>query len=124
MQDLTQIITVFKSIPKHHRFISATIVTFFAYLVASNASNTITELVAYAWSGLGASFGPVILYSIYGKNVRAIEAVVGILVGSLTVILWNYAQQYGLIRADIYAILPGWTMSCLAIFISKITKSV
>jgi sodium/proline symporter len=51
--------------------------------------STIYQLVLYSWSGLGASFGPLLLLSLYGKNINKFGAFAGILVGGLTAAVWS-----------------------------------
>src|SRR5579872_117962 len=43
------------------------VVALAAYLIAFNKISSIYSLVLYAWSGLGASFGPLLIYSLYAK---------------------------------------------------------
>ena len=47
--------------------IAVVIVALIAMAFAYNDNRTILELVAFAWAGLGASFGPLIIYSLYCK---------------------------------------------------------
>ncbi len=83
--------------------------------------STIYHLVLYAWSGLGASFGPLVLLSLYSKNINAQGAFAGIFAGGLTTALWPYIdQRYSL---DIAPIIPGFLFGLLAIqIISKLTR--
>ena len=55
--------------------------------LALNPSFGIFKLVALAWSGLGASFGPPILISLYWRSMTAKAALGGMLVGALTVLV-------------------------------------
>ncbi|OGN56925.1 MAG: sodium:proline symporter [Chlamydiae bacterium RIFCSPHIGHO2_12_FULL_44_59] len=54
--------------------------------------STIYTLVLYSWSGLGASFGPLLLLSLYRKNLNKYGAFAGILVGGLTAAIWPYFE--------------------------------
>ena len=50
--------------------ISVILVAMVGLLIAYSKPSTIYQLVLYAWSGLGASFGPLVLLSLYSKNIN------------------------------------------------------
>lgn len=80
---------------------------------------SIMDLVNFAWSGLGATFGAAVVLSLFWKRTTRTGVVVGILLGALTVIIW-YELGY---EKMMNAILPGTIMSYLGIFIvSLLTK--
>ena len=84
-----------------------------AMAVALMETRVIFWFVLFAWSGLGASFGPVILFTLYSKNVTTQGAVAGMLTGFLTTIVWKVS---GLSDAVIYELVPAFLFSCLAIW--------
>lgn len=91
-----------------------------AIVFALNPDNTVLGVVSYAWAGLGASLGPVILVSLYWRAMTEASALIGVIVGACTVIIWS--QLSGGIF-DIYALVPGFLLSLLAIFIyGKLSK--
>lgn len=99
--------------------LSVLLIAFIAVLIAASnaASGTLLELVAYAWSGIGASFGPVILISLYWRQMTRNAAIVGILTGALTVVIWEIlGKQFGGIFT-LYSILPGFFLNSLAIYL-------
>jgi len=65
------------------------IVGIFAFVMACTSTDLVFSLVSYAWSGLGASFGPVLLCIIYWKKVTREAAIGGMLTGSLSTIIWK-----------------------------------
>lgn len=71
---------------------SVLLISLFGFCIAYTKPTTIYELVLYAWSGLGASFGPLLLLSLYRKSINRIGAFLGILVGGLTAAIWPYFQ--------------------------------
>jgi sodium/proline symporter len=90
-----------------------------ALLLALDQDNTILALVAYAWAGFGASFGPVILLSLFWKKMTNWGAITGIITGAITVILWKQAEG-GIF--DLYEIVPGFILNAIvAIIVSMIT---
>ncbi len=84
-----------------------------AYLLALNPDNKVLDLVAWAWAGFGAAFGPAIVLSLYWPRMTRNGALAGIVVGGLTVILWK--QGSGGIFA-LYEMVPGVLFSTLAIW--------
>ena len=92
-----------------------------AMAIALMETRVIFWFVLFAWSGLGASFGPVILFSLYSRNVTIKGAVAGMLTGFLTTIAW---KVLGLSDTVIYELVPAFLFSCLAIvWVSKMGKN-
>ncbi len=56
--------------------------------IALSKVATIDQLVMYAWSGLGASFGPLMIATLYSKRLTSTAAWVGMVVGGGTVAIW------------------------------------
>lgn len=105
-----------------NRFAVLAIATF-AMFVASSPSSTILLLVSYAWAGLGASFGPLILMLVFQRKVSELGAIVGILVGAVTVVVWKHMVNVAPIF-QLYEIIPGFIFSWLAIVVfSRFNKS-
>jgi sodium/proline symporter len=85
-----------------------------AYLLALNPDNKVLDLVAWAWAGFGAAFGPAVVLSLYWPRMTRNGALAGMLVGGLTVILWK--QGSGPVFA-LYEMVPGVLLSALAIWV-------
>lgn len=94
--------------------LSVLIVAVVAFLLALNKNDTILDLVGYAWAGFGASFGPVILLSLYWKRMNKWGALAGMIAGSLTVIIWT---RFDVLKDFLYEMVPGFALSLLAIVI-------
>lgn len=94
-------------------------VSVLSLLLALDPNSLILDIVAYAWAGFGAAFGPMILISLYWKRMTLPGATAGIIVGGVTVLVWkNFFAATGL-----YEIVPGFILSALAIYVvSKMTK--
>jgi len=86
-------------------------VALLAFLLALDPNSKVLELVAYAWAGLGAAFGPALILSLYWRGMSRAGAVAGILTGALTVVIWK--QRAGGIF-DLYEMVPGFMLSVLA----------
>ena len=83
-----------------------------AYLLALDPQSSVLDLVAYAWAGFGAAFGPAVILSLYWRSMTRLGALGGILAGGLTVVIWKQLEG-GLF--DLYEILPGILASVAAI---------
>lgn len=83
------------------------------FTIAFFKVSTIYKLVLYSWSGLGASFGPLLLLSLYMKNVNRYGAFAGILVGGLTAAIWPYFMK--LYSWNFPAIIAGFIFSTITI---------
>lgn len=82
-------------------------------LVFALSGGTILDIVAYAWAGLGASFGPAILFSLFWKKTSKNGVLAGIITGGLVVILWKNLFAY----TGLYEIIPGFILSGLVIYL-------
>ncbi len=101
---------------------SVVIVALFSLLIAFYRSATILDTVFYAWSGLGCSFGPLIIMSLYSKTANKYGAIAGILVGGTVAGLWPTVNPY-ILSMEIPAMVPGFTLSLAAIYlVSLLTK--
>ncbi|MDR1898450.1 MAG: sodium/proline symporter [Treponema sp.] len=103
--------------------ISMLLVTVFGVVVAVSGNDSIFRVVSYAWAGLGASFGPLVLFSLFWKRTTFPAAVAGMLSGGFTVIFWkNVVAKLGGPYA-VYELLPAFVISCLVILaVSLLTK--
>ena len=99
--------------------VSVIIISIIAFIMALNPDNKVLDLVSYAWAGLGATFGPIVVVSLYWKNMNRHGAFAGMLVGGITSIVWNKLSG-GIF--EIYELLPGFVFALIAIFVvSKLT---
>jgi sodium/proline symporter len=88
--------------------------------MALDPGSSVLALVAYAWGGFGAAFGPLILISLYWKRMTRNGAVTGVIVGGLTVIVWR--QISGGIF-ELYELVPGFVLSALSIVLVSLLDS-
>ena len=98
-------------------------VLLFGIFVAWDENSVIFTVVSYAWAGLGASFGPLTLFSLYWRRTTKQGAIAGMISGAAMVIIWhNLIKPLGGIFG-IYELLPAFLIGCLAIVIvSLLTK--
>ena len=63
----------------------------FAYIIAivsQLSDKTIFGIVSYAWSGLGSSFGPALILTLWWKRTTRRGVIAGILTGAISTIIW------------------------------------
>ena len=97
--------------------ITMLLVTAFGVLIAISGNQSIFRVVSYAWAGLGASFGPLVLFSLFWKRTTFTAAVAGMVTGGAMVLIWkNLISKIGGMFA-VYELLPAFLISCLVILI-------
>ena len=82
--------------------------------VAMDPESQVLGLVAYAWAGLGASFGPALLFTLFWRRTSANGLIAGMVVGAATVVGWRELEG-GVF--DLYELLPAFAAACLAIWV-------
>ncbi len=88
---------------------------------AWDPNSSVFGIVSFAWAGFGASFGPLMLFSLFWKRTNKWGAIAGMLSGGVTVITWHYAEG-GLF--SLYELLPAFLVSSLCIVVvSLLTKA-
>ncbi|MDN3449045.1 sodium/proline symporter PutP [Planococcus sp. APC 3906] len=91
-----------------------------AGFLAWEQNNTILDLVAYAWAGFGAAFGPIILLSLFWRKLTTWGALSGMIVGAVTVIIWDMLDAE--FAVNLYEIIPGFFLCAIvAIAVSLAT---
>lgn len=103
--------------------ITLILVTLFGIIIALDENSVIFKVVSFAWAGFGATFGPVILFSLFWKRTTRAGALAGMLTGGSMVFIWNMLiSKLGGVFA-IYELFPAFVLSCIAIIIvSLLTK--
>lgn len=97
--------------------ITVLVVAGIAIFLALDPNNYILTMVAYAWAGFGAAFGPTILLSLFWKKMTKNGALAGIVIGGLTVLIWKQFAWFGL-----YEIVPGFLFSLIAIIVVSLAE--
>ena len=92
-------------------------VLIFGCFIAWDENSVIFNVVSYAWAGLGASFGPLTLFSLYWRRTNKAGAIAGMVTGAAMVLIWhNLIKPIGGVFG-IYELLPAFLFSCLCIVI-------
>ena len=95
-----------------------------AVFFARDPNSSIFRVVSFAWAGFGATFGPIMLFSLFWKRCNAAGAIAGMLTGGVSIFLWKYlVRPLGGVW-DIYELLPAFLLACVAIVVvSLCTKA-
>lgn len=101
--------------------VAVLLIALIALVLAWNPERKVLDLVAYAWAGFGAAFGPTLILSLYWRRMNRYGALAGIIVGGLTVVIWKQVNG-GLF--DLYEIVPGFLFSILSIVVISLLTSV
>ena len=83
-----------------------------AYIMALGGGSVL-DLVAYAWAGFGAAFGPLIIMSLFWKQMNWVGALAGLIGGAVTVVAWKQIDPFGW---GLYEIVPGFIVGFVFIF--------
>lgn len=81
------------------------VVSVIAMALAWPNNESILKIVSFAWAGFGASFGPVILLSLYWRRITATGALWGMIAGAITVMIWGNVEA---LTGTLYEIVPGF----------------
>jgi sodium/proline symporter len=91
------------------------VVSIVAILLALDPESSVLALVAFAWAGFGASFGPVILLSLFWKRFTAGGALTALVVGAVIVFWWgNMPDEAWGGAFALYEIVPGFALALVA----------
>ena len=77
-----------------------------AIVIALDEDSVIFTIVSFAWAGFGATFGPLMLFSLFWKRINRAGAIAGMVSGGVMVFVWNLlVRPLGGIW-DVYELLP------------------
>ena len=96
------------------------VVGVFAFSVAVTSGELIFSLVSYAWSGLGASFGPALLLLLKWKRTTWKGVLAGMLTGSVVTIIWSEIE---LLDTALSARFVSFVLAFLAVVVVSLFSS-
>ncbi len=92
-----------------------------ALVLAWDPGSKVLDLVAYAWAGFGAAFGPVLLLSLYWKRMTRNGALAGMVTGGTVVVVWKQLSGGWF---DLYELVPGFLFATVAIVVVSLLDRV
>lgn len=94
-----------------------------ALSIAFITNSSILNMILYAWSGLGSSFGPLVIMSLYDSKANRYGAISGIFIGGLSAGLWPLLNPY-IAEITIPPMIPGFFSGLLSIYVvSRLTAN-
>ena len=105
------------------------LITVIATAIAWNENSTIFQVVSFAWAGFGATFGPLMILSLFWKRINRPGAIAGMVSGGAMVFIWKLvikplAATTGISALGIYELLPAFIISSiLIVVVSLLTKA-
>lgn len=104
--------------------ITVVIIAVIGIVIAQDPNSSVFEIVSFAWAGFGASFGPLILCSLFWKRTNLQGAIAGMLAGGISVFVWKYGIATLGGAFAIYELLPAFIIGIIAIIVvSLLTKA-
>ncbi|MBQ3235823.1 MAG: sodium/proline symporter PutP [Clostridia bacterium] len=99
------------------------IIAVIAMLFALDEDSVIFQIVSFAWAGFGATFGPLMLFSLFWKRTTKEGAIAGMIAGAGMVFLWKLVISTLGGGWAIYELLPAFIFSSVVIVVvSLLTK--
>ena len=86
-------------------------------IIAWDEDSVIFNIVSFAWAGFGATFGPVMLFSLFWKRINRPGAIAGMLSGGVMVFVWNLLLKPMGGIFGIYELFPAFVISCIVIVV-------
>ena len=90
-------------------------ITLIAIVIALDENSVIFTIVSFAWAGFGATFGPLILFSLFWKRMTRAGAIAGMVGGAGMVFLWKLVISKLGGAFGIYELLPAFIFSSICI---------
>lgn len=99
------------------------LISILSLTISLGRSSSVLDAVSYAWSGLGSTFGPLVLFGLYSNRINHYGAIAGIIVGGAVGIFWPFINPY-ITEYPMMSMIPGFIMSSITIyFVSWITSN-
>ena len=97
--------------------ITLLVIAVIAVLIALDENSVIFTIVSFAWAGFGATFGPLMIFSLFWKRTNRWGAIAGMLSGGAMVFFWKLViRPLGGIW-NIYELLPAFIFSSIVIVV-------
>ncbi len=99
------------------------IIALIGIVIALDENSVIFSIVSFAWAGFGATFGPLMVLSLFWKRTTRAGAVAGMVGGAGMVFLWKLVLKPLGGMFGIYELLPAFIFSAICIIVvSLLTK--
>jgi len=111
--------------------LAVAVVALTAALLSMNTESdffkVVMKMVSFAWGGFGASFGPLILLSLFWRRMNLAGAVSGMVTGAVTCFVWKFvlAERFAVAHPifGLYELVPGFLLSfAVTLIVSLLAK--
>ncbi len=96
------------------------VIAIIGIIIAWDENSVIFSLVSFAWAGFGATFGPIMLFSLFWKRTTRQGAIAGMIAGAVSVFVWKMLLNPLGGIFGIYELLPAFIISCIAIVVASL----
>ena len=96
------------------------IISIIAAIIALDENSVIFTVVSFAWAGFGATFGPIMLFSLFWKRVTRSAAIAGMIAGGGMVFIWKLLLKPMGGVWGIYELFPAFVISCIVIVVATL----
>lgn len=103
--------------------ITLLLVSVIAMFIALDENSVIFKIVSFAWAGFGATFGPLMLFSIFWKRTNRPGAIAGMVGGAAMVFFWKLAVSRLGGAFAIYELLPAFIFSSICIVVVSLVTA-
>lgn len=93
------------------------LISILGMIIALDETSVIFTVVSFAWAGFGATFGPIMLFSLFWKRTTRSGAIAGMISGGVMVFVWKLLLKPLGGIFGIYELLPAFIISCIVIVI-------
>ena len=97
--------------------IAMAVITIIAMVIAWDKDSTIFGITSFAWAGFGATFGPLMLFSLFWKKTTHTGAVAGMVTGAAMVFIFKLLINPLLGAFAVYELLPAFIISSIVIYV-------
>ena len=94
-----------------------------AMAIALDENSVIFTIVSFAWAGFGATFGPLMLFSLFWKRTTRSGAIAGMVGGGLMVFFWKLVIRPLGGAWNIYELLPAFIFSGILIVVVSLLSA-
>lgn len=104
--------------------VTVVVISVLGIILAADPNSSVFEIVSFAWAGFGATFGPVVLLSLFCKHANKYGVIAGMVSGGAMIFIWKYGiAQLGGVFA-IYELLPAFIVAVVVnVAVSLLTKA-
>ena len=100
------------------------VIAVLGFVIARNPDSSVFGIVAFAWAGFGAGFGPIVICSLFWKRTTLAGALFGMVAGGVSIFVWKFLLKPLGGVFGIYELLPAFIVGIvMTILVSLLTKA-